>query len=124
MSRLEGGCPRGAGGSDELTDRADRGGDEQGGGQEGADEGNCELLHVRDIEGHCHHSLNSGRTIRRMQAVLQGACKIRETAKTRHSPIRRGLSRDSATPTSRKLSQLSVYEFGQMCPLPPPRPPR
>src|SRR4051812_32207733 len=117
MSRLEGGCPRGAGGSDELTDRADRGGDEQGGGQEGADEGNRDLLHVRDIEGHCRYSLNSVGPFRRMQAVLQRACQTRETTEIRHSMIQRVLSRDSAIPTSRKLSQLSVYVFGQMCPL-------
>ena len=38
--------------SDELTDRADRGGDEQAGGEHGTDERDCKLLQIGKVERH------------------------------------------------------------------------
>jgi hypothetical protein len=43
----------GAGRSDELTDRADSGGNEEGGGENGTDDRDCELLQRSKIESHC-----------------------------------------------------------------------
>jgi hypothetical protein len=43
----------GAGRSDELTDRADGGGNEEGGGENGTDDRDCELLQRTKIESHC-----------------------------------------------------------------------
>src|SRR6185437_10725575 len=93
--------------SDELTGRADRRGDEQGGGDKGAEQRNRDVLDAGEIEGHCASPSFGRRTIRRMPGEVQGPCQTARIAVfSRFPPVVSEKGRKSRQYDWRKLLNL------------------